>query len=143
MSSIITFFVAPDHATAAGVAKGGPGRDLQVAEYGNFAVWAAIEEWESILLDRDLEEIIATGGADVLTGGEDEPIVLFLPPALTQALASAGDDVLGSTATRWVALRADDGDVIDEELARAMLNDLATLATAAEDSKGGLYVWIS
>jgi len=139
MSSIITFFVAPDNAAAAAVGSGGPGPEFQVAEYGNFAVWEAIEEWESILLDR---ELASAEGADVLSGGDDEPLVLFIPPALTKALADADGTVLASAATRWVGLRADDGEEIDEELARDMLDDLRTLSSAAELSKSGLYVWI-
>ncbi|SNT45643.1 hypothetical protein SAMN05421812_106272 [Asanoa hainanensis] len=98
MSSIITFFVAPDAVVAAGVVSGGPGPEFQAAEYGNFAVWEAIEEWESILLDRDLA---AVEGADAVSG-DDSPLVLAIPPALTAALAGADDAVLGSAATRWV-----------------------------------------
>ncbi|MEV4535485.1 hypothetical protein AB0J82_16810 [Asanoa sp. NPDC049518] len=137
MSTIITFFVAPDNETAAGVAEGGPGPDLQVAEYGNFDVWEAIEEWESILLHRDLDEVIADGGADVVSD-DGAPLVLCIPPALTTALAGADDEVLSTAATRWVALGAD----LDEELAREMLGELAALSAAAEQTKGGVYVWV-
>jgi hypothetical protein len=79
MSSIIKFFVARDDAAAAAVAVDGPPSTLEPAEYGNFDVFSTIEEWQSILTDRDLEEVIAEGGPDVVSG-DDEPIVLLVPP---------------------------------------------------------------
>ncbi|GID91105.1 hypothetical protein ACFQFC_38180 [Amorphoplanes digitatis] len=141
MSSIISFFVAGDDAAAASVAVGGPGADLEPAEYGNFDVISTIEEWESVLTGRDLDELIVSGGADVVSG-DDEPLVLLVPSTLTGALAAADAPTLAEAAERWIALRAEEGETIDEELAQDLLGELAALSTKAERTGGSLYCWI-
>lgn len=62
VSSIIKFFVASDNAAAAGVGEGGPGPAFESATYGNFDVWSTLEEWECLLMDRELAALIADGG---------------------------------------------------------------------------------
>jgi hypothetical protein len=141
MSSIIKFFVARDDAAAAAVAVDGPPSTLEPAEYGNFDVFSTIEEWQSILTDRDLEEVIAEGGPDVVSG-DDEPIVLLVPPALTTALADADADTLGRAAERWITLRAEEDETIDEELADDLIGELATLSRRARQAGSSLYCWI-
>ncbi|MEE6259710.1 hypothetical protein [Plantactinospora sonchi] len=141
MSSIIRFFVAPDDAVAAGVAEGGPGADLRQATYGNFDVWLTLEEWESILLNRDLDEVGDAGGPDILSGA-DGPVVLLVPPELTKALAEADDDTLERAVGRWIALRAEEGEDIEDELAHELLGEVAALSADAERTRGGLYCWI-
>ncbi|MET8152445.1 hypothetical protein ACIBSW_09975 [Actinoplanes sp. NPDC049668] len=141
MSSIIKFFVAPDDAAAAALAVDGPGADLEPAVYGNFDVISTLEEWESVLTGRDLEELIDSGGADVVSG-DDEPLVLLVPPALTGALAGADAHALAAAAGRWIALRAEEGETIDEELAEEILGELAALSSRAAKTGGSLYCWI-
>jgi hypothetical protein len=141
MSSIIEFFVALDDAVAAGVAVGGPGADLKPATYGNFDVFSTLDEWQSILTNQDLDELVEQGGADVVSG-DDEPLVLRVPPALTRALAQADRETLGNTAERWIALRAEEDEEIDEELAHDILAELAALSAEAERTGGSLYCWI-
>jgi hypothetical protein len=141
MSSIIEFFVAPDDGVAAGVVRGGPGKDLKQATYGNFDVWTTLVEWESILLDRDLDELIDTGGPDVV-GHDDGTLVLLVPPELTTALADAKGDRLDGLIERWIALRAEDGEDIEDELAHDLLGEMAWLAADAERTKSSLYCWV-
>jgi hypothetical protein len=141
MSSIITFFVARDDAAAAAVAVGGPGDDLEPARYGNFDVFSTLDEWQSILTDRDLEELAAEAGADVVSG-DDEPLVLHVPDALTEALAHADHQSLADAAARWIELRAEEDEEIDEELALDLLGELATLSARAQRAASSLYCWI-
>jgi hypothetical protein len=141
MSSIIMFFVARDNAVAADVAEGGPGDALEPATYGNFDVWTTLEEWETILLNRDLEELFAEGGPDVVSA-DHEPLVLLVPQALTKALARADGELLSRTAERWITLRAEEGEAIDEELAHDLLSEMAALSAKAERTESSLYCWI-
>ncbi|MBB2947482.1 hypothetical protein FB565_007253 [Actinoplanes lutulentus] len=141
MSSIITFFVVADDAVAAALAGSGPGADLAIAEYGNFDVWTTLTEWESLATGRDLDEVEDDGGADMVSDA-DEPVVLAFPPALTEALAAADAPALNRLASRWIELRAEEGEEIDEELANDLLGEVAGLAAEAVKAGASLYVWI-
>jgi hypothetical protein len=134
MSSIITFFVAPDNTVAGSVADDGPGHSFESVTYGNFDVLSSLEEWESLLVTRDLEEFIADGSAEVV-GGEDGPLVLLVPPDLTKVLAEADRQTLRRTAARWTELRAKEGETIDDELAHELVREVAALSAAAERTK--------
>ncbi|GAA2689300.1 hypothetical protein [Actinoplanes palleronii] len=118
MSTIISFYAASDDAAAAL----GPGDDA--LEYGNFDIFASLEEWEGLLLGSDLD---AVAGAEDL-GDEDGPVVLRLSAELTAALAGADAAALADLAERWLALRAADDEDIDPELAEEMLTEVAALA---------------
>jgi hypothetical protein len=141
MSTIIEFFVVSDDAAAAAVARGGPGEELEAATYGNFDVWSTIAEWESIVTGCDLDELFASGGPDVVSG-DDEPIVLRLPAALTAALAQADAATLSRTVAQWIALREEEGEDIDPEMAGDLLGEIAALSGKAERTQGSLYCWI-
>lgn len=141
MSSIIKFFVAPDNAAAASVAKTGPGSGFESAVYGNFDVWSTLEEWESLLTDRGFDELIASGGPDVVSG-DDTPLVLLVPSDLTKALADSGGETLGRTADRWIELRSEEGETIEDDLAHELIGEIAALATKAARTKSSLYCWI-
>jgi hypothetical protein len=137
MSSIIKFFVASDDDVAAGVAKGGPGDDLNPAVYGNFDVWTALGEWDTILTGADAED----DNTDVVSD-DHEPLVLLASPALTAALADADAATIARTGERWRALRAEDGEDFDEELVHDLLTEIAGLAGTAKRTGGALYCWI-
>jgi hypothetical protein len=137
VSSIIEFFVAPDDDAAADVLEGGPSDEYETASYGNFDVISTIEEWEQILTRAD------TGGAEVVAGGDDEPLVLLFPPALTAGLAAASGGELTDLTDEWLDLRAEQGEEIDEELAAELLAEVAALATAASRAGASLYCWVS
>lgn len=138
MSSIIDFFVAPDNDVAAGVSRSALGEAVPSATYGNFDVWSTLEEWESILLNRDLEELITGGGPDIV-GGDDSPLVLLVSPDVTKALADADDQTLRETAARWIELRSAEGEVIDDELARELITEIAALSAEAVRTRRSLY----
>ncbi|BBH69042.1 hypothetical protein ACTI_57270 [Actinoplanes sp. OR16] len=141
MSSIITFFVAADDDSAAALAEGGPGEDLPSAGYGNFDVWTALAEWESLATDRSLMEIEEAGGAGVVSEGDD-PVVLAFPASLTRALSTSDGPALELLAEQWIALRAEEDEDIDEELANDLLTDIAGLARTAVTAESALYVWV-
>jgi hypothetical protein len=141
MSSIIKFFVARDNRIARSVAEHGPGEDFESATYGNFDVWSTLEEWESLLTDRDLEQLIAAGGPDVVAGN-DSPLVLLVSRDLTEALADTDADVLGGMAERWSGLRAEEGEAIDDELAHELIREVAALAANAVARRHALYCWV-
>ncbi|MFC4068545.1 hypothetical protein [Actinoplanes subglobosus] len=132
MSTIIRFFVAPDDDTAAAAREHGPGKGADTVTFGNFDVYLALEDWECILTGRDLGDV---QGPDVL--GDDGPMVLVVPSALTEALAG---DVTG-VAARWSELQADEGETIDEELAAEIVAGVAALAVRARRIGSGLYCW--
>ncbi|GIF03358.1 hypothetical protein [Actinoplanes siamensis] len=115
MSTIIKFYTAPND----DVAEQGPGRDA--VDFGDFDVFASLEEWESLLLDRPLDDV--DGPEQV--NDEESPLILALLPALTRALARADIDAL---ARSWVAVRSAEGEKIDPAVARRILTGLAGLA---------------
>jgi hypothetical protein len=143
VSSIIEFFVAPDDTAAAGVAASGPGGSFESATYGNFDVWSTLVEWESLLTGRGVEELITGGGPHVVAGSDGLPVVLAMPGDLTRALAGADDPLLGTTAEQWVELREEEGETIDDELARELVREVAALAVGAVRTGKSLYCRIS
>ncbi|MET8403629.1 hypothetical protein [Streptomyces sp900116325] len=50
---------------------------------------------------------------------------------MSTALADAERSRLRDVAASWVQLRAEDGEIIDTEIADAIVGDLATLVTSA------------
>lgn len=139
MSSIIDFFVAPDDTAAAGVAERGPGGSFETATYGNFDVWSTLAEWESILTGRSTEELMSSGGPDVVAGHDSLPVVLAASRDLTVALAGADDHTLRTTARQWTALREEEGETIADELARQLISEVAGLAVGAVRTGNSLY----
>ncbi|MFI1988873.1 hypothetical protein [Actinoplanes sp. NPDC020271] len=119
MSTIITFYTAADDAAAE---DQGPGRDKVV--FGNFDVFASLEEWESLLLDRSMDDV--DGPEQV--NDEESPIILGFLPRLTKALAAANPAALADLTRRWVAARAQDGETLDPAQARKIIDAVAALA---------------
>ncbi|GLW27924.1 hypothetical protein [Actinoplanes regularis] len=118
MSTIITFYTAANDDAA----ERGPGKDS--VGFGDFDVFASLEEWESFLLDRPLDDV--DGPEQV--NDEESPLILGFLPKLTNALARADAATLAGVATKWVAARAADGEKVDPAQARRILTDLAALA---------------
>jgi hypothetical protein len=141
MSSIISFFVAPDHLAATDAVNGGPEVDFDHATFGNFDVWSTLEEWEGILTNGDVDNL--PGGSGVIAGGDDEPVVLSVSADLVRALADADGLTLDAAAERWTELRADEGETIHDELAKQILATVAGLCAGAVRSGGSLYCSIS
>lgn len=80
-------------------------------------------------------------GADVVSG-DDPPLVLLVPPDLTKALTDAGGETLDRTAGRWIELRSEDGEAIDNEVAHELVGAVAALAANAARTRSSLYCWI-
>ncbi|GIE80535.1 hypothetical protein Aph02nite_64850 [Actinoplanes philippinensis] len=121
MSTIIEFFLAADRETAAAAVEAGPGGDALT--YGNFDALLSIEEWESLLTGREFDDV---EGPEPL-GDDDGALVLIFPAVLTEALAG---DVTG-VAGRWLELRAEEGEQIDEDLGAEIVAEVAALAVRA------------
>ncbi|WP_127502624.1 hypothetical protein [Actinoplanes solisilvae] len=140
MSTIIEFFVVADDAAAAAVARGGPRAELEPLELGNFDVWSALAEWESILTGHDLDELFTSGGPDVVSP-DDEPLVLRVPAALTAALAQADAATVNRAAEQWNDLQTAEGEQAIED-AGEILGEVAAQARKAVRAGGALYCWI-
>ncbi|GAA2846724.1 hypothetical protein Acy02nite_04390 [Actinoplanes cyaneus] len=119
MSTIITFYTAANDDAAE---DQGPGRDKVVL--GNFDVFASLEEWESLLLDRSIDDV--DGPEQV--NDEESPIILGFLPALTKALAAANPATLADLTQRWVTARKQDGETLDPAQARTIVDAVAALA---------------
>ncbi|BCJ40161.1 hypothetical protein GCM10010168_30190 [Actinoplanes ianthinogenes] len=119
MSTIITFYTAANDDAAE---DDGPGRDA--VEFRDFDVFASLEEWESLLLDRTGDAI--AGPEQV--NDEESPLILGFLPKLTAALARADAATLRDLTARWIAARAADGETLDPSLARKILGAVTTLA---------------
>ncbi|MEU8817500.1 hypothetical protein [Actinoplanes sp. NPDC048796] len=142
MSSIIKFFVAPDDEVAAGAAEEGPGARFEPITYGNFDVWSTLEELESILTGRDLEEVLDQGGPEIISGA-GEPMLLRVPTVLVEALSTADSETISGAAEQWLSLRAGEGEALDEELAHEIVSELAATAARAQRTTQSLYCWVA
>jgi hypothetical protein len=136
VSTIVKFFVAPGDDVAADTVEGGPGPELEAAGFGNFDAWTSLEEWEHLLTGQDVDSV---QGPETL--GDDPPLVLVFPPALTAALAGASARTLGDVARQWVGLRAEEGQAIDDDIATEILTRVSGLAGRAQGSGAALYCW--
>jgi hypothetical protein len=146
VSTIIEFFSALGDGAAADVLEDGPQATFETVSAGNFDVFSSILEWDSILTERDLDEVIDDESIVQVAGGDDnadEAVVYKLPDTVVRGLADTDDDSLPRVARRWVAARAEDDAPIDEEYARELLSDLADLARAALAAGEYVYCWVS
>ncbi|WP_158647117.1 hypothetical protein [Actinoplanes sp. ATCC 53533] len=57
-------------------------------------------------------------------------------------MAVADGHRLDSAAERWVELRAEDGEVIDDEVAQEIVHHVAALAVGAVRTGMSLFCWI-
>ncbi|MFE1877500.1 hypothetical protein ACFW9N_42785 [Streptomyces sp. NPDC059496] len=144
MSTVITFFVAPDDTAAALVLQTGPGRACESVSFGNFDPEEAVVEWEGLLAGGGFEELVEAGEPRIVAGQDDGGRVVFaLSPVLSAALADAEPSQLHDIAASWVRLRAADGEVIDTEIADQIVGDLAALVSDARRQGRGVYCWVA
>ncbi|MER7812877.1 hypothetical protein [Streptomyces sp900116325] len=144
MSIIVKFFVAPDDTSAALVLHTGPGRAFESLSFGNFDPEDAVVEWECLLAGVSLEELVEAGEPRIVAGEDDGGCVVFaISPGLSTALADAERSRLRDVAASWVQLRAEDGEIIDTEIADAIVGDLAALVTSARRWSQGVYCWVA
>lgn len=144
MSIIVKFFVAPDDASAASVLQTGPGRAFGALSFGNFDAEDAVVEWECLLAGGCFEELVEAGEPRVVADQDNGGCVVFaISPRLSAALADAERSKMADVAVSWAARRAEDGEVIDTEIAEVILGDLATLVSGARRDGLGVYCWVA
>ncbi|MGW6740817.1 hypothetical protein ACWGDX_08740 [Streptomyces sp. NPDC055025] len=144
MSIIVEFFVAPDDASAALALGTGPGRVFEALSCGNFDPEEAVVEWECLFDGGDFEDRVDTGEPRVIAGEADDGCVVFVVShVLFTALVRAERLRLHEIAASWVGRRAEDGEVIEADVAGQILSDLAALARSAARQHQGLYCWVA
>ncbi|MFE4832318.1 hypothetical protein [Streptomyces sp. NPDC056672] len=144
MSIIVEFFVAPDDASAALALGTGPGRAFEALSCGNFDPEEAVVEWECLFEGGDFEDRVETGEPRIIAGEPDDGCVVFVVPhGLFTALARAERFRLHEIAALWVGRRAEDGEVIEADVAGEILSDLAALARSAARQRQRLYCWVA
>ncbi|MCY1649652.1 hypothetical protein AB0L83_31445 [Streptomyces sp. NPDC052071] len=144
MSIIVKFFVAPDDTSASLALQTGPGRAFESLSFGNFDPEEAVVEWECLLADGSFEDLVEAGEPRIIAGLDDEGCVVFaISPRLSSALAEATHSRLSDVAASWTQLRAEDGEVIDTEIADVIVGDLAALVTSARRQNQSVYCWVA
>ncbi len=138
------FFVAPDDTSASLALQTGPGRAFESLSFGNFDPEEAVVEWECLLSDGSFEDLVEAGEPRIIAGLDDEGCVVFaISPRLSSALAEATHSRLSDVAASWTQLRAEDGEVIDTEIADVIVGDLAALVTSARRQNQSVYCWVA
>ena len=143
MSIIVEFFVAPDDASAALALRTGPGR-AESLSFGNFDPEEAVVEWECLLAGGSFEELVEAGEPRIVASQDEGGCVVFaISPRLAAALADAERSELRDVAVSWAAQRAEDGEVIDTEIAAVILSDLAALVSSARRQGRNVHCWVA
>lgn len=144
VSIIVESFAAPDDASAALVLQTGPQRAFESLAFGNFDPEEAVVEWECLLASGSFEELVDAGEPRLIAGQDDDGCVVFaISPRLSAALAEAERSELKDAAVAWSLQRAEDGEVIDTEIAFVILGDLAALVSSARRQGQGVYCWVA
>ncbi|MFJ3691621.1 hypothetical protein ACIPWB_28330 [[Kitasatospora] papulosa] len=144
MSIIVKFFVAPDDTSAGLALQTGPERAFESLSFGNFDPEEAVVEWECLLAGGSFEELVEAGEPRIIAGLDDDGCVVFaISPRLSTALAEATHSRLSDVAASWTQLRAEDGEVIDTEIAHVIVGDLAALVTSARRQNQSVYCWVA
>lgn len=138
------FFVAPDDTSASLALQSGPGRAFESLAFGNFDPEEAVLEWECLLAGGSFEELVEAGEPRIVAGQDSDGCVVFaLSPHLSAALADAEHARLRNAAASWIRLRAEDGEVIDTEIADAIVGKLAALVRSARRQNQSVYCWVA
>ncbi|MES5817565.1 hypothetical protein [Streptomyces sp. RG80] len=139
MSVEVDFFAAPDDETAARALRTGPEAAHESLSMGNFDVEEAVVEWECLLTGGDFADLVAAGEPRTVAEDDSGCLVFALSARLCAALAGAGASRLRDLAVAWVALRAEDGEMIDAGIAHGIVGDLAALVGGAGRREQGVY----
>lgn len=137
------FFIAPNDTSATLALRTGPGRAFESLSFGNFDPEEAVVEWECLLAGGSFEELVEAGEPRIVAGQDDDGYVVFaISPRLSTALADASHSGLSGVAASWTRLRAQDGEVIDTEIAKGIVGDLAALVSRARRQNQNVYCWV-
>lgn len=138
------FFVAPDDTSASLAIQSGPGRAFESLSFGNFDPEEAVLEWECLMVGGSFQELVEAGEPRIVAGQDNDGCVVFaLSPRLSAALADAEHARLRDVAASWIQLRAEDGEVIDTQIADAIVGDLAALVSSARRQNQSVYCWVA
>ena len=100
--------------------------------------------WECLLAGGGSEELVEAGEPRVVADQGDGGCVVFAVSArLSTALADAERSRVRDAAVSWAAQRAEDGEIIDTEIADGILSELATLVRTARRRSQGVYCWVA
>jgi hypothetical protein len=103
-----------------------------------------VVEWECLLAGCSFEGLVEAGEPRTVAGQDDDGCVVFaISPRLSAALADAERSRLRDVATSWAQLRAEDGEVIDTEIADMIIGGLAALASSGRRRSLGVYCWVA
>ncbi|MGQ4727929.1 MULTISPECIES: hypothetical protein [Streptomyces] len=144
MSIIVKFFAAPDDTAAALYLGTGPGQGCESLSLGNFDPLGAVVEWQSLLTGSSLEDVVEADEPRVIGGEEGDGCLVFaISSDLATALADAEGSTLRDAADAWARLRAEEGEIIDGEIADAIMSDVAALVGSARRQGQGVYCWVA
>ncbi|MFB8026351.1 hypothetical protein ACFQ6U_04820 [Streptomyces sp. NPDC056465] len=144
MSSIVKFFAASDDTSASLALRTGPGRAFESLSFGDFAPEEAVVEWECLLACVSFEDLVEAGEPRIVAGQDNDGCVVFaLSPCLSAAPADATPSSLSVVVASWTQLRAEDAEIIDTEIADAIVGDLAALVSSARRRNQSVYCWVA
>ncbi|MEU1600849.1 hypothetical protein ABZ468_51095 [Streptomyces sp. NPDC005708] len=101
-------------------------------------------EWECLLTGGSFEELVEAGEPRLVGGQDDDGCVVFaISPRQSVALAEAQRSELKDAAVAWSLQPAEDGEVLDTEIAEVILSDLAALVSGARRQGQDVYCWVA
>jgi hypothetical protein len=134
------FFIAPDDEAAAQVKGFGTRGAFESMPGGIYDPSDAAVEWESLFTGTSSRALMQAGEPRIITEITNDGCYVFvLSDRLMTALVTAGQVALAEVAHRWVRLRQDDGEDLDDDQAVTHLDALATLARLAVSQGARLY----
>jgi len=145
VSRIISYFAAPDDASAAAALFDSvPESEFETLTCGNFDALAALLEWESILTGQDIAELETPDHPRVVAEHESDPAfcVFAASPEFQAALAAADRATLDDVAHRWVAEYGDRYWRVDPALFAVLLGELSDLVRSALAQDLSVYCWM-
>ncbi|MFI2739859.1 hypothetical protein [Streptomyces sp. NPDC018711] len=90
------------------------------------------------------KELVEAGEPRIVAGQDNDGYVVFaISLRLSTALADAGHSGLRNVAASWTRSRAEDGEVIDTEIADAIVGGLAALVSSARRQNQSVYCWVA
>lgn len=144
VSKFIEFFMAPDDRRAAAVRNQGPAPAYATVSGSYFTADETVVAWESSLTGRPVDEVWAGGGPRVVAPWlNDGSAVFALSDALTIHLAHAGPARLRTLVAEWSSEVIRDGDELDPDMARRVVEGVAGLAREAAHTGRPVYCWVA